>query len=207
MAKKTFGRGSIHDLIKKTEQENEANAPTPLAWLAPEEEEKVPAEPATEQGGAEDFSPVVPAPSEAVPPAPAAPALPPPAEETLAQPAPPVAEQGKAADVPAAAPAAPIPPAPKGSGPTVATPVLVEKILNREVKYKNSKQLVNIDAKYRDFIVLLSALCEIDISQIVNNMLRVCFDDAHLIQELKKVAAKKYKARLSEINQHIHDFE
>ncbi|GHT68939.1 hypothetical protein FACS189452_09310 [Bacteroidia bacterium] len=73
-------------------------------------------------------------------------------------------------------------------------------ILDTNNKYKNSKQQINIDESYRQFISLIADLYDISISQVTNNMLKVVFDNELLIKELKTVASKKYKEKMSTID-------
>ncbi|GHT16739.1 hypothetical protein AGMMS4956_19700 [Bacteroidia bacterium] len=73
-------------------------------------------------------------------------------------------------------------------------------ILDKNNKYKNSKQQINIDENYRQFISLIADLYDISISQVTNNMLKVVFNNELLIKELKAVASKKYKEKMSTID-------
>ncbi|GHT68936.1 hypothetical protein FACS189452_09300 [Bacteroidia bacterium] len=75
-----------------------------------------------------------------------------------------------------------------------------EDIFDATHEYKNSKKQIVISAEYRDFISLLAELYKINMSQIVNNMLRPYFDNEEFMRLLKSMAGKKHKERMKMFN-------
>jgi hypothetical protein len=74
--------------------------------------------------------------------------------------------------------------------------VVVDKIFSKEVRYKNSRNKpVIISEGYRDCIGLLSELSDCEVSQIVNNMLSLYFDNSEIKYQLNAFAKSKYKKR------------
>jgi hypothetical protein len=69
----------------------------------------------------------------------------------------------------------------------------VSGLLSTQNKYKNSKRQISISEEYRDFISLLAELCKVDMSQLVNNMLRPYFTDENVVKRLKKIGAQKQR--------------
>jgi hypothetical protein len=74
----------------------------------------------------------------------------------------------------------------------------IEQIFSKEVKYKNSRAPVVICEKYREFISLLSELSKCEISQIINNVLSLYFEDEKITKQLSTFAQNKYKERLQQ---------
>jgi hypothetical protein len=74
--------------------------------------------------------------------------------------------------------------------------VVVDKIFSKEVRYKNFRgKPVIISEGYRDCIGLLSELSDCEVSQIVNNMLSLYFDNSEIKCQLNAFAKSKYKKR------------
>jgi hypothetical protein len=78
----------------------------------------------------------------------------------------------------------------------VLLPVSMDGIFSVENTYKNAKKQVCIAEGYRDFIGLFAELFKMDMSQIVNNMLRPYFTDEAILKQLKVLGKKKQKERM-----------
>jgi hypothetical protein len=82
------------------------------------------------------------------------------------------------------------------SGTKINVEVVVEDILSKGVKYKNSRSPIAISEEYRQSIGFLSELTRCEISQIVNNILSDYFDDEDTASRLSAFAKSKYKERM-----------
>lgn len=74
--------------------------------------------------------------------------------------------------------------------------VVVEELFSKEVKYKNSRNSVAISEEYRGFIGFISELSKCEVSQIVNNMLSLYFNNPEIADRLTVFAKNKCKARM-----------
>jgi hypothetical protein len=78
----------------------------------------------------------------------------------------------------------------------VSVEVVVEKLLSKEVKHKNSRNPIVISEEYRKSIGFLSELSGCEMSQIVNNVLSLCFGNPEIQKLLNAFAKNKCKERL-----------
>jgi hypothetical protein len=186
MAKKTFGRGSIHDLVlasekEKKEKENSAlNAVTADSSASDVPEVLSPLASETPEAPEAFSTPEVPNNANNVT---IAPAIPP--EGSTAQ-APQINTAEKAAEAT-----------------KIGLSASANEVLNVDNIYQNSKRQINIAENYYTFLKAVSNVCGVNISQMVNNMLHPYFEDKALMKEIKRLADKMYKTHMNVINSNI----
>jgi hypothetical protein len=84
----------------------------------------------------------------------------------------------------------------KSAAKAIDIQVVVEELFSKEAKYKNSRNSVAISEEYRDFIGFISELSKCEVSQIVNNMLSLYFNNPEIADRLTVFAKSKCKARI-----------
>jgi hypothetical protein len=75
-----------------------------------------------------------------------------------------------------------------------------ENILSKDHKYKNARQQVNISEDFYCFLKAVSKQYDITIAQMINNMLRPYFADKSLKKDVKLLAQKKYRELISRVD-------
>jgi hypothetical protein len=78
----------------------------------------------------------------------------------------------------------------------VLLPILIDGIFSVKNTYKNAKKQVSIAENYRDWVGLLAELYKMDMSQIINNMLRPYFTDETIMKQLKTLGKRKQRERM-----------
>jgi hypothetical protein len=77
------------------------------------------------------------------------------------------------------------------------------KLLSNDSSYHNAKRQVTIANNYYTFLRVISNLCGVSISQMINNMLQPYFDNKALMKEMKSLATEKYRENINVIDSHL----
>jgi hypothetical protein len=112
-----------------------------------------------------------------------------PAAPTIVQPSAAAQQQGQAA----------IPTAIVGSdADKIAIEISVSDVLDEKQRYSNSKKAIWIADEYRTFIETLAKMSDMDMTQIINNMLRPYFASADFRKNLKTSVVQKEAQKQAE---------
>jgi hypothetical protein len=177
MAKRSFGKGSIADLVREAEETQKAQEDLAIANASASEQE---AEDVKEAEVSEQGQECIENNSA------------PPTLTVITPTSTPPQEQGGKTKPPAEA--APVEAVDK------SVFFSAENILSKEHKYKNARQQVNISEDFYCFLKAVSKQSDITIAQIINNMLRPYFVDKELRKEIKSLAQKKFKEAVNRMD-------
>lgn len=83
----------------------------------------------------------------------------------------------------------------------VHTHLSASDLLSKEHAYKNTTRQVNISEDFYVFLRAISKQCDISIAQIVNNMLRPYLTDKSLKKEIKSLARKRFNEAISKVDE------
>jgi hypothetical protein len=76
-----------------------------------------------------------------------------------------------------------------------------ERILGKEHKYKNASRQVTIAEEFYNFLRVLSSQYDITVAQMINNMLRPYFTEERFKKEMKLLVQKKVKESVRKIDE------